>query len=41
MEEGGNGKVKYEGGSRRYVLVKEVREVEDIHRIVKETTSND
>ncbi|KAJ8445686.1 hypothetical protein Cgig2_026013 [Carnegiea gigantea] len=33
---GGNGKEKFEGGSRRYVLVKEVMGVEEVHRMAKE-----
>ena len=41
LEEYGNGKVKYEGGSRRYVLAKEVMGMEEVHRMVKETIGSD
>lgn len=41
LGEGRDGKVKYEGGSRRYVLVKEVMGVEEVRRMVKETVRSD
>ncbi|KAJ8425186.1 hypothetical protein Cgig2_004690 [Carnegiea gigantea] len=40
LEEGGNGKEKSEGGSRRYVPVKEVMGVEEVHRMVKEAVGS-
>ena len=41
MEECGNRKVKYGGGSRRYVLANEVMGMEEVHRMVKETVGGD
>ena len=41
LEECGNGKVKYKGGSKRHVLVKEVMKVEEVHRMVKEIVGSD
>ena len=41
LDECENGEVKYEGGSRRYVLAKEVMGMEEVHRMVKETVGSD